>query len=121
GDYLVEKLTELGAARFVPLLTARSVVQPKAEKFARAVIEASKQCGRNVLMAVEPPAKWGEFAAQANLPPVKLILHTDGGVPIHSVEGVRLGVVIAVGPEGGFDPDEVQLALANGWRPVTLG
>src|SRR4051812_18068883 len=45
GDYLIEKLTELGVTRFVPLVTARSVVQPKSDKFARAVIEASKQCG----------------------------------------------------------------------------
>src|SRR5262249_2482587 len=49
-DFLVEKLTELGVTRFVPLITARSVVHPKesaVEKFRRAVIEASKQCGRN--------------------------------------------------------------------------
>ena len=121
GDYLIEKLTELGATRFVPLVTARSVVQPKGEKLARAVIEASKQCGRNVLMAVGSTAKWGEFAGRVDLPPVKLILHTNGGVPVREVAEVRSGVVVAVGPEGGFDPDEVQLALANGWRPVTLG
>lgn len=121
SDYLVEKLTELGATRFVPLVTARSVVRPKAEKLARAVIEASKQCGRNVLMAVEAPVEWDEFAIRADLPAVKLILHPDGGAPLRDVPDVRSGVVVAVGPEGGFEPDEVQLARVNGWRPVTLG
>lgn len=122
ADYLIEKLTELGATRFVPLVTARSVVVPRIEKFARAVIEASKQCGRNVLMAVESPAKWCEFAARPDLP-MRLILHPHSGGPIRDIpsDAVRSGVVVAVGPEGGFDPDEVSTAVANGWRAVTLG
>src|SRR3954454_7424789 len=55
GQFLVEKLTELGVTAFVPLSTRRSVVYPregKLEKLERYVIEASKQCGRNVLMRV---------------------------------------------------------------------
>src|SRR5262249_47518234 len=64
ADFLVEKLTELGVSRFVPLVTARSVVHPKesaVEKLTRAVIEASKQCGRNRLMAVDVPQRWEAF------------------------------------------------------------
>src|SRR5262245_8562482 len=51
AQFLIEKLTELGVTNFVPLSTARSVVHPretKIEKLERYVIEASKQCGRNV-------------------------------------------------------------------------
>jgi 16S rRNA (uracil1498-N3)-methyltransferase len=121
GDFLVEKLTELGATRFVPLVTARSVVVPKGnavEKFHRAVIEASKQCGRNVLMAVDPPARWGEFVRSA-LPAVRLVLHTDGGVPFPGAAGA--GVAVAVGPEGGWTPEEVAEATAAGWTAATLG
>src|SRR5437870_4845422 len=61
AQFLVEKLTELGATRFIPLRTARSVVVPgesKREKLQRYVIEASKQCGRNVLMTIEPATDW---------------------------------------------------------------
>ena len=62
ADFLIEKLTELGVARFVPLVTTRSVVVPKGvEKFERMVIEASKQCGRNVLMRIDPPQSWAAF------------------------------------------------------------
>lgn len=123
ADYLIEKLTEVGVTRYVPLLTSRSVVRPKAEKFARAVIEASKQCGRNVLMAVDPPTRWEEFVCRVDLPTAKVILHTEGGSPVRGVlpDAVRSGVVVAVGPEGGFDADEVKAAAANGWRAITLG
>ncbi|HET6573132.1 MAG TPA: RsmE family RNA methyltransferase, partial [Fimbriiglobus sp.] len=122
ADFLIEKLTELGVTRFVPLVAARSVVVPRGnvvEKFRRAVIEASKQCGRNVLMTVDPLAKWGEFVRSAGLPAARLVLHTEGGPP--AVEGVRGGVAVAVGPEGGLTADEVAEAVAAGWRPATLG
>src|SRR5579872_6289798 len=59
AQFLLEKLTELGVTDFVPLATARSVVHPreaKLEKLERHVIEASKQCGRNVLLRVAAPA-----------------------------------------------------------------
>ncbi|QDU20891.1 RsmE family RNA methyltransferase [Urbifossiella limnaea] len=121
GDFLVEKLTELGVSRFTPLVTERTIVQPKEarlEKLQHAVIEASKQCGRNVLMRVAPLTTWGAFLASADLPPRRLILHT-------AVERMPLGaasaggVVIAVGPEGGFTDAEVE--AATGWARVGLG
>jgi len=121
GDFLIEKLTELGATRFVPLLTARAVVQPKAsavEKFTRAVIEASKQCGRNVLMAVDPPQKWDAVAARTDLPAARFVLHTGPALPALAAGG---GCALAIGPEGGFAPEEVELALAHGWRAASLG
>jgi 16S rRNA (uracil1498-N3)-methyltransferase len=131
ADFLVEKLTELGVTRFVPLSTTRAVVQPKGakvEKFERAVIEASKQCGRNRLMAVDPPAKWDEFAARVeNMPAVRVVLHPPAAEqPIHPLADLaevvrRCGVVFAVGPEGGFTDAEVATAGAAGWRRVALG
>lgn len=129
ADYLVEKLTELGATRFVPVVTARGVVQPKeskTDKFARAVIEASKQCGRNRLMGVEPPQPLAAFVRRTDLPPLRLILHTDQATAVavpanFSAEVVRGGLAVVVGPEGGFSPDEVTEAVAAGWRAVSLG
>jgi 16S rRNA (uracil1498-N3)-methyltransferase len=123
ADFLVEKLTELGVTRFVPLVTSRAVVQPKAgvvEKFARAVIEASKQCGRNRLMAVDAPRKWPDFLALPNLPATRFVLHTGpdlSKLPASAGDGVA----VAIGPEGGFSPEEVSEALACGWIAATLG
>ena len=128
ADYLIEKLTEVGATRFVPLVTARAVVQPKdarTDKLQRAVIEASKQCGRNVLLHVERPHTLSEFLTRADLPPARFILHTTGPerTEAGSIERNALvnGVAFAVGPEGGFSPDEVTQALAAGWRPISFG
>lgn len=121
ADFLIEKLTELGVTRFVPLITARAVVQPKVsvvEKFARAVIEASKQCGRNRLMHVDPPRRWDDFLALADLPASRMVLHTGPGL---TGLATSEGGAIAIGPEGGFTPEEISLALAKDWLAVSLG
>src|SRR5205823_1249832 len=118
ADFLVEKLTELGVTRLVPLVTARSVVLPKpsaAEKFRRAVVEASKQCGRNRLMAVDPPQKWADFLTLEDLPANRFVLHTGPGLPRLPA---RAGAAVAVGPEGGFTADELAAATATGWVAV---
>lgn len=120
ADYLIEKLTELGATRFVPLLTARAVVVPKddkVEKFERAVIEASKQCGRNVLMAVDLPQSWTAFVNRTDLPGLRFVLHT-GPAAAQAEPGA---MAVAVGPEGGFTDGEIAEAVASGWHPLSLG
>ena len=63
-DWLVEKATELGVERLIPLVTERSVVEPgpaKLTRLRRTIIEASKQCRRNRLMVLDPPTRWTEL------------------------------------------------------------
>jgi 16S rRNA (uracil1498-N3)-methyltransferase len=117
GDFLVEKLTELGVARFVPLRTRRSIVHPRMERLERGVIEASKQCGRNVLMQVGPLTSWEEYCRDAGLPEQRLIAHPGGA----AIPTCQSDVVIAVGPEGGFTVEEIAAAEAAGWQRVGLG
>lgn len=119
GDFLIEKLTELGATDFTPLLTGRGVVkvdESKADKLRRAVIEASKQCGRNVLMRVHVAARWADWCPSRT--GLRLIAHpgaaTRGFAP-------GTGATVAIGPEGGFTEQEVELALTNGWEQLSLG
>jgi 16S rRNA (uracil1498-N3)-methyltransferase len=122
GDFLIEKLTELGVTRFVPLRTRRSVVHPREarhEKLERAVIEASKQCGRNVLMEIGSLAEWADYCRSADLPPLRLLAQ-PGGEPLPAGDRTA-GVAVAVGPEGGFTDEEVGAACAAGWRVVGLG
>jgi 16S rRNA (uracil1498-N3)-methyltransferase len=123
GQFLVEKLTELGVTAFVPLRTARTVVQPREarlERLQRQVIEASKQCGRNVLLSIGELADWEAYTGRADLPGMRLVAHPGGeeGWPAEPPPG---GVVVAVGPEGGFTDEEITLARARGWRVVGLG
>lgn len=121
GDFLIEKLVELGVARFVPLITERTVVQPKESrlgKLQQAVIEASKQCGRNVLMAIAKLTRWPDFVNQQR-EGVRAILHPDGK-PIRSLE-MKGSAAFAVGPEGGFTEEELRQAEAAGWNRASLG
>src|SRR5262245_39813959 len=116
AQFLVEKLTELGATAFVPLDCERSVIHPreaKLEKLERYVIEASKQCGRNVLMRVAPSTPWPDYCTRTVPDEVRWLAHPEAD----SVEGEapRLNpapklIRIAVGPEGGFTAAEVELA-----------
>jgi 16S rRNA (uracil1498-N3)-methyltransferase len=121
AQFLVEKLTEIGATDFVPLSTARSVVHPrdaKLDKLGRYAVEAGKQCGRNVLMRVGSLTPWAEYCRQADLPRRRLLGHPRGAaLPAGPPEDAAL----AVGPEGGFTDEEVAQACAAGWLPVGLG
>jgi 16S rRNA (uracil1498-N3)-methyltransferase len=131
--WLVEKAVELGVRRIVPLMTSRSVAQPVQQAVARlqrAVIEASKQCGRNRLMQIGQPQEWPEFVSATEDVPTRLLAHPEGkahdgskrSCPVlPSDEAIADPVLLAVGPEGGFTAEEVALATAAGWRPVDLG
>ena len=120
--WLVEKLTELGAARLVPLITERGVAQPveaALARLSRAVIEASKQCGRNRLMEIAPPREALEYFA-ADISGTKVVAE-PGGETLGSLPQDVTRLNCAVGPEGGFTPVELKSALENNWRPVSLG
>jgi 16S rRNA (uracil1498-N3)-methyltransferase len=119
GDFLIEKLTELGVTAFTPLLTERAVVKAdvaKADKLRRAVIEASKQCGRNALMRVHPPAGWPDWCPRQT--GRRLMAHPGGTA---AVGPARDAVTIAIGPEGGFSDQEVEAGRAAGWELLSLG
>jgi 16S rRNA (uracil1498-N3)-methyltransferase len=122
--WLVEKATELGVTSVVPLVTERSVAQPTdsaLDRLRRAVIEASKQCGRNRLLEIAPPASAGEFFAAA-APSALRLLADPAGESLTAVMNPSLAAVIAaIGPEGGFTPAELTAAQANDWRTVSLG
>jgi 16S rRNA (uracil1498-N3)-methyltransferase len=121
-DFLIEKLTELGVSEFTPLISARSVVRPdesKTEKLRRAVIEASKQCGRNVLMRIQPPQRFADWCRLDSLPKRKGLAHPESPTPVLGEIGT--GIALAVGPEGGFTEEEVALADSAGFERIGLG
>ena len=122
--WLVEKLTELGVARLVPLVTTRGVAEatPAAlERLRRTVIEACKQCGRSVLMEIGEPA--AVAAALAALPPGGRTILCDPDGPSLDAESLRGAAAVfgLVGPEGGFTPEEVAAAVAAGAVRARLG
>jgi 16S rRNA (uracil1498-N3)-methyltransferase len=123
GDWMVEKLTELGVTRLVPLKMQRSVVHPKSDRLQRTVIEACKQCGRNRLMEVAEVTEWEEYCL-TNSNHIRYIAHardasTAGFIP--AVLPNDQNLFVAIGPEGGFTVHEVAIATQAGWRTISLG
>src|SRR5262249_30603120 len=122
-DWVVQKATELGVARLVPVATERSVVKLDVERAAgrharstRIAEEAARQCGLwDVLEIVEVPPLDGALAAAAGW---RLLLdEAERTVSLRALlPAVPPPVVtVAVGPEGGFTPDEVAAARAAGF------
>jgi 16S rRNA (uracil1498-N3)-methyltransferase len=124
-DWLVEKATELGVDRLVPIVTERSVVDPrgaKLDRLRRLIVEAAKQCGRNRLMTLERPTPWPTWLTEPAGHGPRLLAH-PGGLPPPDWPGIRRGgdVALAIGPEGGFTAAEVEAARGAGWQAVSLG
>ncbi len=123
SQFLIEKLTELGATCFVPLKCQFSNSHPresKRDKLERYVIEASKQCGRNVLMKIDDIADWQAYCGRGNPGELRILAHpsaTQGATAMTGGQSTR----IAVGPEGGFTDEELSLALSHGWQTLSLG
>jgi len=120
--WLIEKAVELGVCQLVPLTTQRSnrSYRESPAKLTRYVVEASKQCGRNRLMEITNSLDWQTFVAQSSQSQ-RFVAH-PGGKPLQKIENhPTTSVQIAVGPEGGFTDDEIDLARSCNWQVVELG
>jgi 16S rRNA (uracil1498-N3)-methyltransferase len=124
-DFLVQKCSELGVSRIVPVITARSVVRPEPakrgrwEKIAR---EAARQCGRADVPEVSPPTPLAAALAASDLPDRRLMLSPEaGGRPLRALLPDRAATALLVGPEGGLDTAEVEAARAAGFQAASLG
>jgi 16S rRNA (uracil1498-N3)-methyltransferase len=126
-DFIVQKATELGVQRLVPVLSQRSVVRLDAEQAEtkavhwRAVaVNACEQCGRTRLPVLETPVPLINYLGDSVPASCKLVLEPDiepGNMPAR-IEG---SVEIAIGPEGGFAPDELEAFRLAGFLRVRLG
>jgi 16S rRNA (uracil1498-N3)-methyltransferase len=119
-DWLVEKATELGVARMVPVLTRRTVVERlNLDRLRAHIVEAAEQCGRTALAQLSEPQRLGD--ALAGWPAERSLFFADetGGDRFAAAPGPA---AILIGPEGGFDPEEREAIRALGQaRPVSLG
>lgn len=123
-DFVLEKATELGAARIQPLVTRRCVADKLNLDRARAItIEAAEQCARTALPALAEPVKLD--ALLATWPPERALYFADenGGEPAAAAFAAHSGpAAILTGPEGGFDEAERERVRAHPQaRPITLG
>jgi 16S rRNA (uracil1498-N3)-methyltransferase len=122
-DWLVEKATELGVARLIPIVAERSVVVPrgsKLDRLRRTIVEACKQSRRSRLMELEEPMEWPEVVGRVS--GEARFLAEPHGLPVPRWPTVHRDsvAVLAVGPEGGFTGAEMGRAIETGWIPIRL-
>jgi 16S rRNA (uracil1498-N3)-methyltransferase len=127
-DLIVQKATELGVARLLPLLTERSVVRLDAKAAARKLahwraiaIAACEQSGRNRLPSLTEPLELREFLAGKAEDGTRLLLSPGAALGIADVPRPAGAVTVLIGPEGGLSAEEQERAVAAGFLGVRLG
>lgn len=134
-EWVLQKGTELGVSGFVPLLTRRTIVPKsgdfrpgKLERWRKIITEAAEQSGRGRLPELLVPRRLEQAAAGLEPGALSLIAwekQTGGSLRAALRERLASGPISAVnlmiGPEGGFEAAEVELAAQCGVQPVTLG
>jgi len=128
-DFTVQKAVELGVAEIFPVETRRSVMRLAEERAARRVehwqnlvVAACEQCGRNQVPVVHPVSTLPDWlGAHRELSGgQRLILSPLASARLRDLGGPQQLLLLA-GPEGGFEPDEVDMARSCGLTPVQLG
>jgi 16S rRNA (uracil1498-N3)-methyltransferase len=136
-DLIVQKATELGVAKIVPLLSDRTVVQleedelqKKLEKWKQVIVEAAKQSGQDWLPEIAVPITAKQFFAEFDRYELPLVasLQNDARSFKEVLANFReqygrrpSSALILVGPEGDFTPAETSWAKSAGCVPVSLG
>ncbi len=121
-DWLVEKATELGAARLIPVMTQRTVAERvRLERLEAISIEAAEQCGRTCLPEIAEPVDLKRLLT--NHDPQRRLYFADEGGGEAAANAFQPGpALILIGPEGGFTDDERALVRAEpNTMPVSLG
>jgi 16S rRNA (uracil1498-N3)-methyltransferase len=129
-DLIVQKATELGVARIVPVLTERAVVKldpkqrdRKREHWQSIVVSACEQCGRNRVPAVHEAVSFGDAVNLCPEGATRCLLAADATISLTQAAAHAAGakLVLLIGPEGGLADSEEKHAQANGFISCRLG
>jgi 16S rRNA (uracil1498-N3)-methyltransferase len=125
-DFIVQKATELGVARIVPVLSQRSVVrlderqaESKAAHWRAVALNACEQCGRNRIPVIDAPRPLLGYLGDLPAGGHRLVLDPQAvAANEHTPEGA---VEVAIGPEGGFAGEELEAFRVSGFNRLRLG
>ena len=127
-DWIIQKATELGTSRIVPLFTKRSVVRlddkqadRKLQHWRAIAISACEQCGRNRIPELAAPVDFFEVLPADSSGATRILLSPTGDLRIDDLQDVAKGITVLIGPEGGLEDVEQEAAIAAGFKAVRLG
>ena len=128
-DTIVQKATELGVTRIVPVMTERSVVKVSRETAHRKhahwlaiAIAACEQCGRNRLPELAQPQTLADAVRASTLASqLRLMLSPGAPVTLLSAASGASSISLLIGPEGGLAPMEVEIATRAGYTGCSVG
>lgn len=128
-DWILQKATELGVARIVPLVTERTEVRLDEERAERRMLHwtqviagACEQSGRTRLPDLDPPQRldrWLETLGDAAA--MRLALVPCGELAVRTLPPLAHGAMLCVGPEGGLSDNDVGLLRQGGFAALALG
>lgn len=127
-DWVIQKATELGASRIIPLFTQRSVVrldekqaERKLQHWRAIAVAACEQCGRNRIPDLAAPVDFFDVLPPDSSGVTRLLLSPTGDLRIDDLQDVAKGITVLIGPEGGLEDVEQEAAIAAGFKAVRLG
>ncbi len=131
-EWVLQKGTELGVKRFVPLVTARTLVQEtggsdaRMNRWQKIVQEAAEQCGRGLVPEVGIPEKFPGLLKRKDIPRGYILYEKERQSGLAQTwqqdfnGGIR-SIALLIGPEGGFTDVEAEQAKAAEFKPVSVG
>lgn len=125
-DWVLQKATELGVTRIVPLLTERTEVKlntdrllKRQQQWQKIIVSACEQCQRNTLPDIVPPIALAPYLTQCQTH-YRFVLHHRAATPLKDLPPPT-STTLLIGPEGGLNDDEINLAEQHQFQPLQLG
>ncbi len=124
-EWFLEKAAELGISRIVPLLTTRTEkTHFRFDRMKSILVSAMLQSQQNWLTELQNPLAFGDWLQTEQLDKGRFIAHCEPGEKSNLLQpGIfeLQSKTVLIGPEGDFTPKEIEMAIARGYRPITLG
>jgi 16S rRNA (uracil1498-N3)-methyltransferase len=127
-DFVIQKATELGVAAIIVLPGERSIVRldatglrKRSEHWRAVAISACEQCGRNRIPTIEAVGDLAAGCARAPADDRRVLLAPEAGQTLLALLAPATSVSLLIGPEGGFDAEELTLAMQHGFQTARLG
>lgn len=127
-DFTLQKSVELGVRRIQPVISERCVVRlngeradKRVQRWQEIVISACEQSGRNIVPQVLPLVSYREALQQMPSEKTKLLMSLNRAQKLNQIQPSSSGIILMIGPEGGWTNQEEQQAFDAGFQSVTLG